>query len=90
MARLVVTIPKNEFERVEREKKDRGITRSAFIHQIIDFFFRKEDESKKEAKYIAGYKKHPENIKKIDEAVRFALDYPELGKSGARYFEWRT
>ncbi|MCD6310973.1 MAG: hypothetical protein J7M11_00725 [Elusimicrobia bacterium] len=74
VARLVVTIPKHEFERVEQEKKERGITRSAFIHQIIDFFFRKEDELKKEAKYIAGYKKYPENIKKIDAVEKAAFE----------------
>ena len=73
-ARLVVTIPKNEFKKVEQEKKDRGMSRSAFIHQVIDFFFQKEDESKKEMRYIAGYKKHPENIKKVTAAEKAALE----------------
>ncbi|MBA3051642.1 MAG: hypothetical protein ABII20_03030 [Candidatus Omnitrophota bacterium] len=74
VARLVVTIPKDEFKRVEQEKKERGITRSAFVHQIIDFFFRKEDEFKKETRYIAGYKKYPENIKEAAAVEKAAFE----------------
>ncbi|MFH1353186.1 MAG: hypothetical protein ABIH68_06420 [bacterium] len=73
-ARLIVTIPKSEFKRIEQEKKEKGITRSAFIHRIIEFFFRKEDEAEKEKRYIAGYKKKPENIKKITAMEKATLE----------------
>jgi len=73
-ARLIVTIPKDEYERIEREKKEKGMSRSAFVHQIIEFFFRREDMAKKEEKYIAGYKKKPEDTKEITALEKLAVE----------------
>jgi len=58
--RLTVTIPHREYERIEQEKKKKGISRSAAVEEIIKFFFAKEDEQFKVKKYIDGYKRIPE------------------------------
>jgi len=58
--RLTVTIPHDEYERIEEEKKKKGISRSALVQEIIKFFFVKEDEQFKIKKYIDGYKRIPE------------------------------
>ena len=58
--RLTVTIPHEEYERIEEEKKKKGVNRSVVVQEIIKFFFAKEDEQFKIKKYIDGYKKIPE------------------------------
>jgi len=58
--RLTVTIPHEEYERIEQEKKKKGVNRSAVVQEIIKFFFAKEDEQFKIKKYVDGYKKIPE------------------------------
>jgi len=63
--RLTVTIPHEEYERIEEEKKKKGISRSAFVQEIIKFFFAKEDEQFKIKKYIDGYKRIPEKTNSI-------------------------
>ena len=42
--RLTVTIPQEEYERIEEEKKKKGVSRSSLVQEIIKFFFAKEDE----------------------------------------------
>ena len=64
-AKLTVTIPRDKYERIEKEKRQRGLNRSAFVSQAIDVFFQKEDEAGKVKRYIAGYKKKPETITEI-------------------------
>ena len=64
-AKLTITIPRDKYERIEKEKKQKGLNRSAFVNQIIDIFFQKEDEAGKVKRYIAGYKKKPENMAEI-------------------------
>lgn len=75
--RLTVTISHEEYERIEEEKKKKGVSRSALVQEIIKFFFTKEDEQFKIKKYINGYKRIPEKTNYIAqlEQVQFeALD----------------
>ncbi len=75
--KLTVTIPQEEYERIEQEKKKKGVSRSALVQEIIKFFFAKEDEQFKIKKYIDGYKRIPEKTNYIAqlEQVQFeALD----------------
>lgn len=58
--RLTVTIPHEEYERIEEEKKKKGISRSAVVEEMVKLFFTKEDEKLKIKKYIEGYKRIPE------------------------------
>ena len=59
-SRLTVTISRNDYERIEEEKRKKGVSRSALVQEIIKSFFTKEDEKFKIKKYIDGYKKIPE------------------------------
>ncbi len=63
--KLTVTISHEEYERIEEEKKKKGLSRSAFVQEIIKFFFAKEDEQFKIKKYIDGYKRIPEETNYI-------------------------
>jgi metal-responsive CopG/Arc/MetJ family transcriptional regulator len=63
--RLTVTIPHDEYKRIEEEKKKKGVSRSALVQEIIKFFFVKEDEQFKIKKYIDGYKRIPEKTNYI-------------------------
>jgi ribosome-binding protein aMBF1 (putative translation factor) len=59
-SRLTVTISRDDYKRIEEEKRKKGVSRSALVEEIIKFFFVKEDEQFKIKKYIDGYKKIPE------------------------------
>jgi len=74
-SRLTVTISRNDYERIEEEKRKKGVSRSALVESIIKFFFVKEDEQFKIKKYINGYKKIPEKINDIVqlEQVQFEI-----------------
>lgn len=73
IARLTVTLPREKYERIEKEKNQRGLNRSAFINQAIDSFFQKEDEAKKDKRYVAGYKKKPENTAEISAMMKVSV-----------------
>jgi len=77
-AKLIVTIPCDKYERIEKEKKQMGLTRSAFVNMMVTFFFREEDEAGKVKRYISGYKKKPENIKEM--AALENVQLPSLGE----------
>jgi len=71
--RLTVTNPQEEYERIEQEKKKKGISRSALVHKMIKYFFLKEDTQAKIKKYLDGYKRIPEKTNYITqlEQVQF-------------------
>ncbi len=73
--RLTVTIPHEEYERIEEEKKKKGISRSAAVEEMVKLFFTKEDEKLKIKKYIEGYKRIPEKTNYIAqlEQVQFEI-----------------
>jgi metal-responsive CopG/Arc/MetJ family transcriptional regulator len=73
IARLTVTLPREKYERIEREKNQRGLNRSAFVNQVIDSFFQKEDEAEKDKRYVTGYKKKPENIAEINAIMKISV-----------------
>jgi len=72
--RLTVTIPKDEFKRIEDEKRRRNLSRSAFIHEIIGSFFKKEEDKSKIARYVAGYRKKPEDIKELSAMEKLQVE----------------
>ena len=59
-SRLTVTISRDDYKRIEEEKRKKDVSRRALVEEIIKFFFVKEDEQFKIKKYIDGYKKIPE------------------------------
>lgn len=73
--RLTVTIPHEDYERIEEEKKKKGISRSALVQEMVKFFFAKEDEQFKINKYIDGYKRIPEKTNYVAqlEQVQFEV-----------------
>lgn len=61
--KLTVTVPVENFRKIEVTKKKLGITRSALIQNMIELFFRRETEAEKISRYVAGYRKKPESVK---------------------------
>jgi len=60
--KLTVTVPRDDFRMIEQEKKQQGLTRSALIQKIVEFFFQRRMTEQKIIAYIHGYKKKPEKI----------------------------
>jgi len=77
-SKLTVTISKESYERIEREKKRQGLTRSALVDHMIDFYFEKVNDMEKEKRYIEGYKNIPEHTEEI--AVLEVLEASALGE----------
>ncbi len=65
-SRLTVTIPEEDYKRIEQEKEKKNINRSALIQEIIEFFFEKKDKQVKINKYIDGYKRIKEKTRYIE------------------------
>mgnify|MGYP001304100541 CR=1 FL=1 len=63
--KLTVSIPKDAYERIEREKKQKGIGSSEFIRHVLEEFFQRKDEEEQIKKYIEGYKKKTEDMGKF-------------------------
>ena len=64
-AKLTITVPCDKYQRIEKEKKQKGLTRSALVNMMITYFFQEEDEAGKVKRYIDGYRKKPEQLKEI-------------------------
>lgn len=76
--KLTVTIPGEDFKRIELEKKKQGLTRSALFQKMVVFFFEKQSEKQKISDYIAGYKKKPEKL--AEAAARTKAQIQSLGE----------
>lgn len=63
--KLTVTVPIENYKRIEREKKQKHLNRSAFVNKMIVHFFQEEDEAEKDQRYMDGYRKKSENIENI-------------------------
>ena len=72
--RLTVTIPREEFRKIEEAKRQRHINRSVFLQEIIRFFFAREDEQDKISRYIAGYRKKPEKMEEISALTKAQME----------------
>lgn len=60
MARIVISLPKDTLELVERECETTGETQSEFIVRLLDDFAKRQKEAEMVAQYKRGYELYPE------------------------------
>ena len=58
--KLAVSVPKDLFDKVERKRKKRGLTRSAVVQVGLQAWLDALHEYDRVQKYIRGYEKYPE------------------------------
>jgi len=64
--KIAISLPKEDFYKMEQIRKKLGFDRSAIIDKAIRFWlgYREKEESIK--RYQEGYRKKPENIQEIE------------------------
>jgi len=63
--KIAISLPKDDFERIEEIRKKLGIQRSTIIDIAIRFWLKSMEEEKMIKQYEEGYKKKPESLEEL-------------------------
>lgn len=63
--KIAISLPKEDFEKIEKMRKKLGLPRSDIIDRAIRFWFNSLEEKKLIKEYEEGYRKKPEPIDEI-------------------------
>ena len=83
--KIAVSIPKEDFEKIESVRKKSKLHRSAIIHKAIRYYFKNMEEQELIKQYEEGYRKKPESLKEIGAAEKSSMD---AFKEGGLYEAW--
>jgi metal-responsive CopG/Arc/MetJ family transcriptional regulator len=70
---MAVSVPADLYKAVERARKQRKRTRSAVVQEALRHWLRSEARAELVREYEAGYRRHPEEGREIDEAMATAV-----------------
>jgi hypothetical protein len=59
-AKIAVSVPKELFDEVERDRKRRGLTRSAVVQIGLRAWLKARGDEEKVAKYVRSFREFPE------------------------------
>ncbi len=79
--KIAISLPREEFRRVERERRRTRKTRSRVIRDALTSLFAREEEARKIRAYVEGYRRMPE----IDAEMKPLVD---LGLQTLADEEW--
>jgi len=77
--RMTVTIPDEDFQRIEQSKRAKGLSRSAMVHEMVATYFTGEELREKIDKYVDGYRRMPEDPEEIAALEKAQLDVMDGG-----------
>ncbi len=77
--KVAISLPKDNFERIEKVRKKMKLQRSAVIDQAIQFWLKHLEEEEKIRNYETGYLKQPESLKEIAAMEQSAAEAFEEG-----------
>lgn len=63
--KIAISLPKEDFYKLEQVRKKLGLGRSAIIDKAIRFWFGYREKEELIKSYREGYRKKPENIEEI-------------------------
>lgn len=69
--KVAISLTTTIFDSVEKERQQRGESRSEFFRQALQAFLRDLQQRKDVERYVQGYLKHPEQAEEVD-AIRSA------------------
>ena len=64
-SKIAVSLSSTLLERVERARHETGETRSAFVRRAVELALLADKEKALRARYLEGYRKHPETTKEV-------------------------
>lgn len=64
-SKIAISLPREDFEKIERIRKELGLQRSAIIDKAIRYWLKDFEEKKMIRQYEDGYRKSPESIEEI-------------------------
>lgn len=63
--KIAVSLPKEDFKRIEEVRKKLGLQRSAVIDMAVRFWLKSMEEKEMIKKYEQGYENRPESIEEL-------------------------
>jgi len=63
--KIAISLPKDDFKRIEEIRKELGSQRSAVVDMAIQFWLKSLDAAKEVERYEDGYRKKPESLEEI-------------------------
>jgi len=64
--KIAISLPGEEFKKLEAYRNKEGISRSKFILQALQFWKKEKDKERLVRVYEEGYKKAPENLRELE------------------------
>ena len=64
-AKIAISLPEELLQGIERERRAKGETRSAFFRRAVEAFLRRERERDAIEQYIRGYQEQPETEEEV-------------------------
>lgn len=65
--KVAISLPPSIFQTVEKERQERGESRSEFFRRAVQAFLRDLQEKRDVERYVQGYLKHPETTDEVRE-----------------------
>ena len=65
MAKIAISLPDEVLDAVEKERSERGISRSEYFRRTVEEHLRREKEKEDDARYIQGYLDDPETPEEL-------------------------
>ena len=66
MAKIVITLPDEVLDAIEKERMTSGVSRSEYFRQTVEEHLRREKEKEDVARYIQGYLEDPETPEEFE------------------------
>ena len=72
--KIAISLPKQEYQFLEKFRRRLGISRSAIIDKAIIFWLKRQQDEELIKKYEDSYKKKPENVSEIIASEKAGLE----------------
>jgi metal-responsive CopG/Arc/MetJ family transcriptional regulator len=72
--KIAISLPKEDFEKIERFRKKTGVERSALVDEAIRFWFKHLEQENLIRMYEEGYRRKPESLKEIEAMEKLAAN----------------
>lgn len=73
-AKIAISLPQELLRVAEQARKRRGESRSQFFRRAAESLLHRGIERKAEARYVSGYREHPEDAAEMRDAERISLE----------------
>ena len=64
--KIAISIPKEDYYKIERIRKKLGFARSVFIDKAVKFWIEHQERQQLIKRYKEGYKNNPEDVREIE------------------------